>query len=46
MTKKNTNEIKRLLVTFRNFAKSDSKFRHVCPSGRMEQLESQWTDLY
>jgi hypothetical protein len=31
---------------FRKIAKSDYKFRHVCPSVRMEQLSSNWTNYH
>jgi len=30
----------------RKIVKSDCKLRYVCPSVRMEQLGSHWTDFY
>ena len=35
-----------LLVAFRNFVKCDYLLHDVCPSVRMEQLGSRWTDFH
>ena len=35
-----------LFIRIRKIAKSDNQLRHVCPSVRMEQLGSHWTDFY
>jgi len=36
----------KFLVAFAKSQKSDYELRHVCPSVRMEQLSSHWTDFH
>jgi len=38
--------VAQIFRSVRKVAKSDFELRHVCPSVRMEQLSSHWTDIH